>query len=154
MSRPVPKPKPKRYIQSDRSDLAWPYDLASDGTTAMLHDLSRLAPGQADGGAERLASHHHLRDLLEQLLLTNPGERVMRPELGSGLANLVFEPAGEALAAALQAQAQAVILQHLGDRLELEGLEVQVEDSKLRITVTYRPKPDGRRRVETFEREA
>ncbi len=150
MSTPIRKPK--RYIQADRSDLAWPYDLADDGTTSMLRDLPGTAPGSSPGSSDRLASHHHLRDLLEQLLLTQPGERVMRPDLGSGLAHLIFEPAGEALAAALQAQAQAVILQHLGDRLELEGLDVQAEDSKLRITVAYRPKPDGRRRVETFER--
>lgn len=146
----LPQRKPKRYIQSDRTDLAWPYDIADDGTTDVLRDLHGSAPTTED----RLASHRHLRDLLEQLLLTQPGERVMRPDLGSGLAHLVFEPTGEALAAALQAQAQAVILQHLGDRLELEGLDVQAEDSKLRITVAYRPKPDGRRRVETFEREA
>ena len=141
-----PIPRPKRWARpAPRQDLAWPYDIAADGTTAVLRDL--------DAGPERRSAELHLRDLLEQLLLTNPGERVMRPDFGSGLAALVFEPAGETLATALQAQAQAVVLHHLGDRLVLEGLDVAVEDSKLRVTVAYRPKPDGRRRVETFERE-
>ena len=34
----------------------------------------------------------HLRDLIEQVLFTAPGERVMRPDFGSGLLGLVFEP--------------------------------------------------------------
>jgi Bacteriophage baseplate protein W len=129
-----------------RVDVAFPYDVASDGTTAVLR--SHLTSYETAGG------DCHLRDLLEQLLFTSPGERVMRPELGSGLQRMVFEPSGEALATALQAQMQAVILQYLGDRLELEGLEVEAEDGSLRITVVYRPLHDGRRRVETFEREA
>ncbi|MEM6456224.1 MAG: GPW/gp25 family protein [Acidobacteriota bacterium] len=144
MSDPKP-PRPRRWAHPDaRADLAWPYDVAADGTTATLRDL--------DADLARRSADHHLRDLLEQLLLTRPGERVMRPDFGSGLLDLVFEPAGEALAAALEAQAQAVILQHLGDRLTLESLDVTVEDSTLRITVVYRRTIDGRRRVETFER--
>ena len=129
-----------------RIDVAFPYDIASDGTTAVLesHTTSHETPG---GG-------RHLRDLLEQLLFTAPGERVLRPDFGSGLQRMVFEPSGEALATALQAQMQAVILQHLGDRLELEGLEVEADNGSLRITVAYRPLHDGRRRLETFEREA
>ncbi len=34
----------------------------------------------------------HLRQLIEQLLFTAPGERVMRPDFGAGLRALVFEP--------------------------------------------------------------
>ena len=34
----------------------------------------------------------HVRDLIEQVLFTAPGERVMRPDFGSGLLALVFEP--------------------------------------------------------------
>jgi phage baseplate assembly protein W len=41
----------------------------------------------------------HLRNLIEQVLFTSPGERVMRPDFGSGLLALVFEPNGSALAA-------------------------------------------------------
>ena len=34
----------------------------------------------------------HIRDLIEQVLFTSPGERVMRPDFGAGLLALVFEP--------------------------------------------------------------
>lgn len=129
-----------------RLDLAFPYRLSEAGETAMLR--SQLQGHESAGG------DRHLRDLLEQLLFTSPEERVMRPDFGSGLERLIFEPSGAALAVALQAQMQAVILQYLGDRLELDGLEVQAEGGKLRIRVAYRPLADGRRRVETFEREA
>ena len=98
-----------------RLDLAFPYRIADHGETAMLR-----SPLQ---GYESAGGDRHLRDLLEQLLFTSPGERVMRPDFGSGLERLVFEPSGAALAVALQAQMQAVILQYLGDRLELEALE-------------------------------
>ena len=128
-----------------RIDVAFPYGIADDGTTAVHR--SRITGHETAGG------DRHLRDLLEHLLFTSPGERVMRPTFGSGLQRMIFEPSGEALAAALQAQMQGVILQHLGDRLELEGLEVTSDGGALRVTVAYRPLSDGRRRVETFERE-
>jgi len=34
----------------------------------------------------------HIRDLIEQVLFTRPGERVMLPEFGSGVAQLVLAP--------------------------------------------------------------
>lgn len=129
-----------------RLDLAFPYSLTSDGQTAVRASQLSLSENTGDP--------RHLRDLLEQLLLTSPEERVMRPTFGSGLQKLIFEPAGAALAVALQAQMQATILQYLGDRLDLESLEIEAEDGKVLIRVAYRPLADGQRRVETFEREA
>ena len=40
-----------------------------------------------------------IRGLIEQVLFTSPGERVMRPDFGAGLRSLVFEPLGPATAA-------------------------------------------------------
>ena len=34
----------------------------------------------------------HIRDMIEQLLFTAPGERVNRPDFGSGLLQMVFAP--------------------------------------------------------------
>jgi Bacteriophage baseplate protein W len=149
MAAPHPKTTLTRTTMARRTtprvDLAFPYRIDVDGGTAVLR--SPLTSHETPGG------DRHLRDLIEQLLFTSPGERVMRPDFGSGLARLVFEPSGEALAVALQAQMQAVILMHLGDRLELDDLAVEADGGSLRITVAYRPLVDGRRRVETFERE-
>ena len=42
----------------------------------------------------------HIRDMIEQLLFTNPGERVNRPDFGSGLQSLIFGPNSPEVAAA------------------------------------------------------
>ena len=94
----------------------------------------------------------HLRDMLEQLLFTNAGERVNRPEFGSGLLQLVFAPNSPELAATLQFTTQAAIQQWLGDVIDLRALEVTSEDAVLRIAITYAARATGEVRNETFER--
>jgi len=79
----------------------------------------------------------HIRDMLEQLLLTSPGERVNRPDFGSGLLHMVFAPNSPELAATLQMTTQAAIQRWLGDLIELQALEVTAEDSKLSLLVRY-----------------
>lgn len=94
----------------------------------------------------------HVRDMIEELLFTNPGERVNRPDFGSGLLRLVFAPNSPELAAALQFTVRAALQRWLGDVLEVESLEVTSEDSSLRIVVQYTVLRTGEIRVETFVR--
>ena len=94
--------------------LDFPYNLDGRGRTA--------ATGEDD----------HIRDLIEQVLFTQPGERVNRPDFGSGLLQLVFAPNSEELAAALQFTVQAALQQWLGDRIEVDGVQVEAVDSTLR----------------------
>jgi phage baseplate assembly protein W len=94
----------------------------------------------------------HIRDMIEQLLFTNPGERVNRPDFGSGLLQLVFAPNSPELAAALQFTVQAALQRWLGDVIDLQSLEVTSEDSTLRVTVQYVVRRTGEPRTETFER--
>lgn len=96
----------------------------------------------------------HVRDMLEQLLFTNPGERVNRPEFGSGLIQLIFAPNSPELAATLQFTTRAAIQQYLGDVLDLLALEVTAIDSTLRILIKYSVRRTGEVRDETFERSA
>lgn len=93
----------------------------------------------------------HVRDMLEELLFTNPGERVNRPEFGSGLLQLVFAPNSPELAAALQFTARAAIQQWLGDVLDLQALDVVADDAALRITIRYAVRRTGEERTESFE---
>jgi hypothetical protein len=79
----------------------------------------------------------HIRDMIEQLLFTNPGERVNRPDFGSGLMQLVFAPNSPELAAALQYTLQAALQQWLGDLIEMQSLEVANLDASLTVTVQY-----------------
>jgi phage baseplate assembly protein W len=94
----------------------------------------------------------HVRDMLEQLLFTNAGERVNRPDFGSGVLQLVFAPNSPELAAALQFTTRAAVQQWLGDVLELRALEVGTEDATLRIAITYALRRTGEVRSETLER--
>ena len=79
----------------------------------------------------------HIRDMLEQLLLTSPGERVNRPTFGSGLLHKVHDPNSPELAALLQATTQAAIQRWLGDLIELRQLEIKAEDATLSFLVSY-----------------
>jgi uncharacterized protein len=79
----------------------------------------------------------HIRDMLEQLLLTSPGERVNRPDFGSGLQQLVFAPNSVELAAALQFTAQAAVQHELGDLIDLQQLTVDAQDATLTVTLSY-----------------
>lgn len=93
----------------------------------------------------------HVRDLLEQLLLTAPGERVMRPEFGAGLQAMVFEPGGAEVATTLQYLAQGAVERHLGDVLALESLTVEAVDAALVVAVSYRVHRTGEQRSERIE---
>ena len=59
--------------------------------------------------------------MIEQFLFTNPGERVNRPDFGSGLLQMVFAPNSPELAAALQFTVQAGLQRWLGDVIEVRG---------------------------------
>jgi phage baseplate assembly protein W len=86
----------------------------------------------AEAGAEK-----HVRDMIEQLLFTSPGERVNRPDLGSGLLQLVFAPNSRELAAALKFTMQAALQRYLGDVIQVQTLEITSVDSSLTIDVQY-----------------
>jgi uncharacterized protein len=110
-------------------------------------------PFRIDEGGRTATTQYeeHVRDLIEQLLLTSPGERVNRPDFGSGLLQLVFAPTGPEVAAALQFAMQAALQRWLGDVIETRGLEVTSDDSTLRITVQYALRRTGVELMETFE---
>jgi phage baseplate assembly protein W len=95
----------------------------------------------------------HIRDLVEQVLFTAPGERVNRPEFGSGLRELIFAPASEELATTTQFLVQGALQRWLGDRIELETVRVEAEDSTLRVVVSYTIRATQERRVEHFVQE-
>jgi phage baseplate assembly protein W len=82
----------------------------------------------------------HLRDLIEQFLFTNLGERVNRPTFGSGLLQLVFAPNSNELAAALQFTIQGGLQQWLGDVATVAAVNVQVDEATLTVAVSYTPR--------------
>lgn len=81
----------------------------------------------------------HVRDCLELLILTGPGERVMRPAFGSPVRQMLFSAGNGPAAVALEAALQASITQELGHLLTLIDLRVDFDEAEaaLQIDLTY-----------------
>jgi phage baseplate assembly protein W len=92
----------------------------------------------------------HIRDLIEQVLFTVPGERVMRPDFGAGLLALVFEPNSTTLAATTQFLVQSGLQQHLGHLIAVDEVTVRNLDAALQVTVRYTVLADGSTGQATF----
>ena len=114
------------------SHLDFPYHIDGRGRTAVTDDAD------------------HVRDLIEQVLFTSPGERVMRPDFGSGLLAMVFEPNSTALAATTQMLVQGALQQYLGDLIAVQAVEVAAVDNTFRVDVRYALLRDGSVRLESF----
>ena len=111
-------------------------------------------PFHFDGRGRTAATddNDHIRDMIEQVLFTNPGERVNRPDFGGGLLQLVFAPNSPELAAALQFTLQAALQRWIGDLIEVQKLEVTSEDSTLRIVLNYLVRQTQEPQSATFTR--
>ncbi len=113
-------------------DPAYPYRLTASGTTA------------------RSTGHDHVRQMLEQLLFTNRGERVNHPDFGCGLLELVFEPSATS-SAGLIAVLRASVQQWLGDVVEVIDAFVTTDDGLLSIELTYLVIDGGEKVTDTFQ---
>lgn len=107
------------------SDVAFPLRIDRRGRTAVA------------------AEDAHVRTMIELILFTNPGERVNRPDFGSGLQQLVFAPNSPELAATVQYTMQAALQRFLGDVISLDTLTVTNVDDELIVFVSYRLRATG-----------
>ncbi|MFP4540606.1 MAG: GPW/gp25 family protein [Opitutales bacterium] len=112
--------------------LHYPYHLDTRGRTAET--------GAAD----------YVRDLIEQVLFTAPGERVNRPDFGCGLAQMVFAANSAEIAATTQFLVQGALQQWLGDVIEVEAVDVAAEEATLTVRLRYRLRRSGERIEATF----
>lgn len=89
-------------------------------------------------GAAALSSRLQVvREELEQLLLTVPGERVNRPNFGCGIQRLVFDGTDPVTLATAEYLITTSVRQHLRELLTLDAVRVTVEDSTVFIDVLY-----------------
>lgn len=84
----------------------------------------------------------HLEQLIAQVLFTNPGDRVNRPDFGSGLARLVFDPLSDELLSAVEVTVKASLVRWLNDILQIIEVDLTAEQSQLRIAVSYKANDD------------
>jgi phage baseplate assembly protein W len=104
------------------------------------------------GRTAQAEDEKHIRDLIEQVLFTSPGERINRPTFGSGMMQLVFAPNSEEQATAIQFLVQGALQQWLGDRITTESVDIRVEDSTLEVTVKYVTRRNQQRSIAEFSR--
>ena len=111
-------------------------------------------PYRIDGGGRSAGASEEIwiRGLIEQVLFTVPGERVMRPDFGSGILQLVFAPNSPELAATTQMLVQGALQQALSELILVEGVTVEAVDSTLRIEVQYIIRRSQTRQLQSFER--
>ena len=95
----------------------------------------------------------HIRQMIEQLLFTSPGERVNRPTFGTGLQQLVFAPNSNELATATEFMVQGALQEHLGELIQVERVQVESQEAALHITVQYVVRRNQQREVAQFSRE-
>lgn len=106
--------------------ISYPYRMDATGRTAQPADVATW-----------------VREVLEMVLFTAPGERVMRPTFGTGVHQLVFEPASEEIAAATQHLVRSAVQQWLSDWLEVQDITVASRDSEVSVTAVYKLRSTG-----------
>ena len=93
----------------------------------------------------------HIRQLIEQVLFTNPGERVNRPEFGCGLLRAVFDPGSAQQLQVWQFTVQEELERWLGGIIETRQVAIEQQDSTLRVRVEYSERHSQRDQVAAYE---
>jgi phage baseplate assembly protein W len=100
-------------------------------------------PFAVTGGRVRTrAVDDTLHGRIVQVLFTEPGERVGRPEFGCGLFRLVFEPNDELLAAALGYTVREALDRWLGAEIAVDGVDIGHDDGEVRVEIGYTRRAD------------
>ena len=108
-------------------------------------------PYQFDGRGRTLdPGDDYLRQMVEQVLFTSPGERVNLPDFGSGLLQLPFTPNSIEIAAATQFSVQGALQKRLSGFIKVVSVVASAQEATLTVTVTYAPLSTGVTQVQTF----
>lgn len=95
----------------------------------------------ASGQAAQSPYAQHVEEMIEQIILTSPGERADLPTFGSGLRQLLFAPNSPEL----QATAQLMVTQNLngwlGDQITVQSVTVSGgpggDQSRMLVQIQY-----------------
>jgi phage baseplate assembly protein W len=103
----------------DKTSFGFPFKIASDGKI-----MSKRG-------------NENIRAKIMQILFTSPGERVMNPEFGCGLLDLVFEPNNDILAATTEFNIRNALQRWMGDEISVDYVNVESDEEKLQIEIIY-----------------
>ena len=104
-----------------------------------------------EGILARTSHDLHIRQMIQLVLFTGPGERVNRPDFCCGLDRLVFDAAGNELITTTQSQVQSQLQRWLGELIQVETVDVEVQEAILTVTVRYRLILNGETREDRFQ---
>lgn len=106
-----------------------------------------------DLGAPRAATRSvAIRQQIEQLLFTLPGERVNRPDFGCGVQRLVFSGAADEAAIATEYVIRVALQRYLADVIRTDAVRVTVSDATLFIDILFAVLETGEELAEAFQR--
>lgn len=93
----------------------------------------------AGDGAQTASRAEHVRQQIEQVLFTNPYERVFRPEFGVGIKKLIFEPNASALWELTRKRLVASLAEALKGEVDPRSLDIAVrsDEEKLLVEISY-----------------
>lgn len=98
-------------------------------------------PFGIDTGAGTLAEEskysRHVVQLIKQVLFTNPGERINRPDFGCGIRRMVFAPNSDVNANMSQVIITQSLEKWLGTIIEVNKVEVNYIEESLYIKIVY-----------------
>ncbi|MGB3243252.1 MAG: GPW/gp25 family protein [Sulfitobacter sp.] len=104
-------------------------------------------------GRSRLTgADDHVRELIEQVLFTAPGERVNRPEFGTPIKDLVFEGLSDTLVATTEQMVHGALVRWLDTLISVESVKVEAVESTLSVAIVYALRGQAERRSDIFER--
>jgi uncharacterized protein len=102
------------------------------------------------GRSATTGADDHVRDMIYQVLFTNPGERVNRPDFGCGLLQTVFAPNSDALAAATQFLVHGALQRWLSEEIVVEDVTVENQEERLVVEISYMRRDTGQHETATF----
>jgi phage baseplate assembly protein W len=107
-------------------------------------------PIAVDPARGRLAQEQnfddHIEQLVKQVLLTGPGERINRPDFGCGVRRLVFAPGGDVAASLAQTTVYQALTKWLSSAISVTEVTARAEDALLQIRIGYVIKVRGEQR--------
>jgi phage baseplate assembly protein W len=95
-----------------------------------------------------------LREQIEQILFTLPGERVNRPRFGCGVQRLVFSGANAETAASAEYIIQVNLTEFLGEAIAVDAVRVtaDADQATLFVDILYTVRDTGEERADSFRR--